>query len=72
MNIQVYEGPFANRGKRVCQVRHGDQVTVIEANLFEGRLDFKIQKNGCSGWVWELFLSTEYNEPIGDQIELAP
>lgn len=69
MNINVWKRPEPDRGQVACRVRHGEQVTVVDTNLHDGRRDFKIEKSGCSGWVWQLFLSTERNEPIGEQVE---
>jgi len=58
------------RLKAVCDLQHGTEVQLLEAQYYEPeeRYYFLLKSGSCKGWLSENFLSPEKQEPIGDQL----
>lgn len=68
MAINVWDG--VPRTKVLCQLQHGDQVDLLEAQYHtpESRWYFLIRKGDCRGWLPESFLSDKKHKPVGDKL----
>lgn len=71
MTINVWDS--VPRSRVVCKLEHGTSIQLLDARLLssENRYYFEVRSGSCTGWVPETFLSTQYEEPIGDRMQLS-
>lgn len=69
MTINIWDAP--DRSTIVCRLEHGEEITLLAAqkNEDEGLYYFKVKSSPCEGWVSEPFVSSEYHEPEGKQLQ---
>ncbi|MEK6575285.1 MAG: hypothetical protein AABZ58_13340, partial [Chloroflexota bacterium] len=69
MSINVWDDLTPPR-IQVCSLPHGEHVQVLDAkwNTESDMYAFQVKSGSCKGWVNEWFLSTQYEEPIGDRM----
>lgn len=68
MSVNVWSEPGFSRVR--CQIGHGEQVDVLDAQRHPDHPDewmAKVRHGGCEGWVFASFLNTRRTEPIGDR-----
>jgi hypothetical protein len=67
--IQINVWDATARRKRLCEVRHGDQLELLEAKREEAedRYYFQIRSKACVGWLPEPFISPRAEKIVGDR-----